>query len=275
VAVRKNQKPSRGSQAVVIFWLVFIIVVIGIFLANREAIERNFDLLKRRLTSAPVQEELPLTVTEEKGGEGADETPPDVTIVEEPAETEPAETEPTETGPGVTEPGAESQPPAQNTQPPVPAQPPRTQDQPQPPKPAETRDRNIYFTQIDNDGQILRSRVIRKIAVSDNPMQDALNALLAGPTPEESNRGIISLIPSNTRILSTFIRGSTAYISFNEDFQFNTYGVEGYAGQIRQIVWTVTEFPTVSDVQILIEGKRIDYLGEGIWIGSPVNRDSL
>jgi spore germination protein GerM len=106
-------------------------------------------------------------------------------------------------------------------------------------------------------------------------MQDALNAIFAGPTAEEVSRGILNLIPQNTRILSAVVRGNTAYISFSEDFLFNTFGVEGYVAQLRQIVWTVTEFPNVNDVQILIEGRRMDYLGDGIWIGSPISRQSF
>jgi len=106
-------------------------------------------------------------------------------------------------------------------------------------------------------------------------MRDSLNVLLMGPSVEELNRGIINLIPQNTRILSAAIRGDTAYINFSEDFLFNTHGVEGYVAQLRQIVWTVTEFSNVSDVQILIEGRRLDYLGEGIWIGSPISRASF
>jgi spore germination protein GerM len=106
-------------------------------------------------------------------------------------------------------------------------------------------------------------------------MLDALNILLQGPTTEEQRRDLVSLIPSGTRILSATVRGSTAYISFSEDFQYNTYGVEGYAAQLKQIVWTATEFPNVTDVQILIEGRRVDYLGEGIWIGSPISRETL
>jgi spore germination protein GerM len=106
-------------------------------------------------------------------------------------------------------------------------------------------------------------------------MLDVLQVLLRGPSLEEQQRDLISLIPQGTRVLSATVRGDTAYISFSEEFQFNTYGVEGYAAQLRQIVWTVTEFSTVTDVQILIEGRRVDYLGEGIWIGSPINRDSL
>ena len=106
-------------------------------------------------------------------------------------------------------------------------------------------------------------------------MQDVLNTLLIGPTADELNRGLLNLIPQNTRILTATVRGSTAYISFSEDFLFNTFGVEGYVAQLRQIVWTVTEFSNVSDVQILVEGRRLDYLGEGIWIGSPISRQSF
>jgi spore germination protein GerM len=106
-------------------------------------------------------------------------------------------------------------------------------------------------------------------------MLDVLRVLLQGPSPEEQQRDLISLIPQGTRVLSATVRGDTAYISFSEEFQFNTYGVEGYAAQLRQIVWTVTEFSTVKDVQILIEGRWVDYLGEGIWIGSPINRDTF
>jgi spore germination protein GerM len=137
------------------------------------------------------------------------------------------------------------------------------------------RDRTVYFTQVDREGTILRSKAARNIPASDSPMLDALNALLQGPTAEEQRRGLVSLIPSGTRILSATVRGSTAYISFSEEFQYNTYGVEGYAAQLKQIVWTVTEFPNVRDVQVLIEGRRVDYLGEGIWIGSPISRDDL
>jgi len=267
-ATRKNnKKKSHGSQAVVIFFLVFVIVIIGVFLANRETIKKNFTLFKTRLTAPAGTEEL-LTEEEERPAEP-------VVLIQPPAVQEkPPAAAPTEPAPK-----------PQTTQPERPAiqQTPRpqtpTQAEPRPqtttPAPAQTRDRSIYFTQINNDGQILQSKVTRRVTVSDSPMQDALNVMFAGPSAEELNRGILSLIPANTRILSATVRGSTAYISFSEDFLFNTFGVEGYVAQLRQIVWTVTEFQNVNDVQILIEGRRMDYLGEGIWIGSPISRQSF
>jgi len=128
---------------------------------------------------------------------------------------------------------------------------------------------------VDRGGSILRVKVNRRLPVSDSPMTDVIQALITGPNGDETGKGLISLIPPATRILYATVRGDTAYINFSEDFQYNTYGVEGYAGQLRQIVFTATEFPNVRYVQILVEGRRLDYLGEGIWIGSPINRDML
>jgi spore germination protein GerM len=136
-------------------------------------------------------------------------------------------------------------------------------------------ERPIYLMKVDTTGAILWTRVKRDLPASDSPLQDVLESLIKGPSAAEEKQGLISLIPAASRILYATVRGGTAYVSFSEDFLFNTYGVEGYAGQRRQIVLTATEFSNVNDVQILIDGKRIDYLGEGVWIGSPVGRNML
>ena len=226
-------------------------------MANASTIQKNFNLFKTRMTVSPAAEE---EIT-------AEEDPP-ISVVIEPSP-KPAVT--IEQKPQTTEAEKKPQPekkPADEKQTKPPA--PKEKE-----KPVQTRDRAIYFANVGSDGQILHSKVTRKIPVSDSPMQDALNAILAGPTAEELSRGLLNLIPKNTRILSATVRGNTAYISFSEDFLFNTFGVEGYVAQLRQIVWTVTEFQNVKDVQILVDGRRMDYLGEGIWIGSPISRQSF
>ncbi|GHV84764.1 hypothetical protein AGMMS50230_03720 [Spirochaetia bacterium] len=143
------------------------------------------------------------------------------------------------------------------------------------PNQTKTVERLVYLMKVDNTGTILWTKVKRDLPASDRPLQDVMESLMRGPSTEEEKQGFISLIPKNVKILNAVVRGSTAYVSFSEDFLFNTYGVEGYAGQRRQIILTATEFNNVKDVQILIDGKRIDYLGEGIWIGSPVSRNML
>jgi len=229
-------------------------------MANAPTIQKNFNLFKTRMTVSPAAEEE--TTTEED---------PSISVVIEPA---PKPSVNIEQKPQTSEPAKNQseKKPADDKQ-----TKPSTQKEKEKPvqPPVQTRDRAIYFANVGSDGQILHSKVTRKIPVSDSPMQDALNVLLAGPTAEELSRGLVNLIPKNTRILSATVRGNTAYISFSEDFLFNTFGVEGYVAQLRQIVWTVTEFQNVKDVQILVEGRRMDYLGEGIWIGSPISRQSF
>ncbi len=159
---------------------------------------------------------------------------------------------------------------------PKPAAPKPAKPQPQAEDRAATRDRTLWFVRVDDDGIIARTKTVRSLSVSDAPLLDALSALIAGPTEAEKQKGLSSLIPAGTRLLSAIVRGDTAYLSFSEEFQFNSYGIEGYAAQLRQIIWTATEFSNVKTVQILIEGRRVDYLGsEGIWIGGPIGRESL
>jgi spore germination protein GerM len=270
----KKQNTQRKKPLGFLFWLVFIIVIVGLFAANRELITRNvqktglFDRLLNRETQvddispetdSEIVETPPIDVAPEENNSVAVVIPPDEnteTPDEEISTNLPAKT-------------------IEPANPPVAVNPPVIQN---PPKetPAEvTRSRNLYFMKVDNDGTIVRTQVSRSLAISNSPMMDVLDILLQGPNADEKRKGLESLIPQGTEILSATVRGSTAYISFSEDFQFNIYGVEGYAAQLRQIVWTVTEFPNVNDVQILLEGRRIDYLGEGIWIGSPLSRETL
>jgi spore germination protein GerM len=135
------------------------------------------------------------------------------------------------------------------------------------------RTRSLYFIQLDAEGTILHSKVNRNLPRSDFPLTDVLQALLDGPSQEEQDQGIISLIPGGTKLLSVIIRLETAYINLSEDFLYTPYGSEGYTAQLQQLIWTATEFPTIKDVQLLIEGRKLDYLGDITWIGSPIGRD--
>lgn len=137
-----------------------------------------------------------------------------------------------------------------------------------------TRTATLYFVSIGADGSVNRQAVKRQLAKSDSPLTDAIKALLAGPVPGEKNA--MSLIPSGSKLIGASVKDGVATLNFNENFEFNTYGVEGSIGQLMQIVYTATEFSTVKSVQFLIEGEKKEYLGsEGQWIGTPLARSSL
>lgn len=133
----------------------------------------------------------------------------------------------------------------------------------------------ICFVAIDSEGTVIRKIVSRQVA-KDSPLTESLNALLSGPNALESKTGCQTLIPSGTKLYSAAVKSGTATLDFSEEFEINTNGVQGFLGQLMQIVYTATNFSTVQNVQILIEGEKKEYLGsEGVWIGSPLSRASF
>ncbi|TAH55804.1 MAG: hypothetical protein EWM51_00955 [Treponema sp.] len=139
-----------------------------------------------------------------------------------------------------------------------------------------TRKASLWFVKIDAEGTVSRIESHRTIPKSDSPMTDALNELFRGTTRAEQDKGLRSLIPQGTKLLSATVKDGVALINVSEEFQFTEYGIEGYLGQLAQVVYTATTFPTVKSVQFLIEGQRREYLGaEGIWIGTPLSRDKF
>ena len=140
-----------------------------------------------------------------------------------------------------------------------------------------TMELQLCFVQIDPDGSIIRKMIGRTVAKSDSPLTTAINLVLAGPdTTKSAERDCTSLIPTGTKLLVVRIQDGVAYLDFNENFEINPNGIEGYSGQLMQLVYTATTFSTVNSVQFLIEGQKKEYLGsEGQWIGSPLSRNSF
>lgn len=184
------------------------------------------------------------------------------------------------------------QPPVHEPEPPVttredkePEKPAATSAKPQPEKPENTGKpvQNAYttlqlcFVEIDPEGSINRKLIKRSVPKNDSPLTQAINLLLQGPdTTKSEEKNCTSLIPSGVKLLGVKISDGVAYLDFNDSFEINTNGVEGYNAQLMQIVYTATTFSTVNSVQFLIEGKKKEYLGsEGQWIGSPLTRNSF
>ena len=143
-------------------------------------------------------------------------------------------------------------------------------------KSSSTTELELCFVLIDGDGSVLRKPIKRAVPKSDSPLTTSINLLLKGPdTTKTAERNCMTLIPEGTRLISAKVQGGVAYLNFTEEFLFNGFGIDGQIHQLEQIVYTATAFPTVSSVQFMIEGKKQDYLSEGVWIGSPLSRASF
>jgi hypothetical protein len=264
----KNKKSPLWA---ILFWMVFFIVVILLFIIQLPAIRKTLQSTRfvERMTNRPVTDETdgePPPVVEERPADG-------VIFVEPPAAPEPPPVPSTDgTSTDGNAAGIPEDAPAADGA----ARRPAVETVPPPARPAaEARERAIYFVKIDDLGMVYTAPVKRSVTSSDSPLLDVLNLLLLGPTDTEQGQGFTSLIPDGVLVQNARVAGNTAVISFNENFMFNGYGAEGYVAQLRQIVWTATEFPNINDVQVLIEGRRIEFLGESIRIGRPISRDSL
>ena len=138
------------------------------------------------------------------------------------------------------------------------------------------RDARLYFVRLSDDGKVQLVPVPRRVLAVTSPLTDLLDELLAGPRPDEKRSGLVSLVPLGTKLFSAVVKEDVAYLNFNDAFRFNGYGMEGLTGQLKQLVFSVTEIGQVRRVQILIEGKQLDYLSpEGGYIGKPLGKENF
>ena len=297
---KKNKKnPSLGC----LFWIAFILLIIVIFFFNKANISTALEntgakeLLNKNtkgteLTSTNQNQVLPkintqqdsVTVTEDRSaktsGDGSKEiepAKPDTTATVPEVKTPDAkntdaknqaikkpDAKTTKTAPTSTD--KTSEPTAKKT----------TKQSVQKTPAIPSRKASLYFVSIDADGKVIREEVTREITQTDSPLSETINVLLKGTSSAESGKGLRSLIPEGTRLLSATVKDGVATINLSDEFQFNQFGIEGYLGQLAQIVFTATSFPTVKSVQFLVEGQRHEYLGaEGVWIGTPLDRDKF
>jgi spore germination protein GerM len=245
-----KRKKSKNAYIIPLFWVVFAGVIVLLFVINMPKIRQtvNATRLGEQIGMAPPDD--------------AGESVPEIEPVEPVAPAIKEEDYPSledalaHLNDAVTR--QESQSAAEN-----------------PVAPVEVRERSVYFMRMDANGLLVRTEEKRQMAHSSSPLRDTMNALLAGTTAAEEDRRITTLIPPGTMLLNAAMRGNTAVLNFNENFMFNSYGAEGYLAQLRQIIWTATEFPSVKNVQFLVEGQRIDFLGDNIRLDQPISRDDL
>ncbi len=140
----------------------------------------------------------------------------------------------------------------------------------------QTMTLKLFFMTINSDGSITRKEMSRIMKKSQSPLRDAINALIEGPDEAELKAGCRTLISKGTKLRGASVKDGIAVLNFSGEFEFNQYGIEGSLGQLQQIVYTATAFPTVESVLFLIDGEKKEYLSsEGVWIGSPLNRSNF
>ena len=101
----------------------------------------------------------------------------------------------------------------------------------------------------------------------------ALEALLAGPSEVEAAAGVTTAIPEGTRLLGVSIEDGVATVNLSAEYGSGG-GSLGMFLRLAQIVYTVTQFPTVEGVLFELEGQPVEtFSSEGIVLEGPQTRE--
>jgi hypothetical protein len=114
--------------------------------------------------------------------------------------------------------------------------------------------------------------VLRTVPETKGVARAAMNALLAGPKGAEleASPAMHSGIPDGTRLLDIAIADGTATVDLSPEYHGAKATFQGATAD-AQVVYTLTQFPTVKRVRILVEGasqggalERSDFQVTGI-----------
>ena len=97
--------------------------------------------------------------------------------------------------------------------------------------------------------------VTRVIPATSNLIEAALKELLKGPRPDTE---LFSDLNPQTEVNSITLEEGVATVDFSKDFLIYDGGVKGEENIIKQVVLTLTRFPEINEVRILVEGAEPD-----------------
>jgi germination protein M len=145
--------------------------------------------------------------------------------------------------------------------------------------PVETMGVKVYFM-LDDGGTEYRPGpflvpVYREIPYTQQVATAAVRQLIAGPTADEqaSVPGLSSAVPADTILLGITIEDGLARVNLSAEFEGGG-GTLSMAARLAQVVFTVSQFPTVREVEFLLDGRPVTiFSSEGIIMDHPVGRE--
>ncbi|SDF11821.1 GerMN domain-containing protein [Sporomusa acidovorans] len=110
---------------------------------------------------------------------------------------------------------------------------------------------------------------IHKVPVNSHPARTAIELLLAGT----KNPELVSVVPEGAQLRKLSVKDHIAYADFNEKLiKKNGGGSTSEILLVGAIVNTLTEFPDIQQVQILVNGKKIETISGHMDTSEPLSR---
>jgi len=125
----------------------------------------------------------------------------------------------------------------------------------------------VYYA--NEDGTKLVSEVKTKVVPGEDKYTTVMKQLIVGT----NEKGAVSIIPKGTKLHSVKVEKNIAYVDFSKELvkKFNG-GSAGELMLVGSIVNTLTEFPEIKAVQILVEGKEVDTIAGHMDTSEPFKR---
>lgn len=128
----------------------------------------------------------------------------------------------------------------------------------------------IYRPAADGSEKLLAE----KITMDDNGKSLPENALNTLITQKPANDKTTDVVPANTKVLGLKVdKDGTAYADFSKEIVKRGQGSYNEFMLTGAIVNTLTEFPEIKRVQILVEGKKVVTLGGHMDVEDPLERN--
>mgnify|MGYP000870533729 CR=1 FL=1 len=135
------------------------------------------------------------------------------------------------------------------------------------PKEPEEVQINVYYPKDDGMGLVAVSRTIH--TEKDDKYTAAMKSLLTGT----KDKGQTNVIPKKAKLRGVTVKDGMATVDFSKELQKNFSG--GSTGEemlVGSIVNTLTDFPEVQKVRILIDGAPVETLSGHMDLSEPLTR---
>lgn len=136
--------------------------------------------------------------------------------------------------------------------------------------------RRTVFYFKDSEGYLVP--VMKRIPWEDGIARTTIKNMIDSTELRESltNTGLQPLIPMGTEILGLSIDPETEIckIDFSKEIK-NVDSQKEEENLIKGVVYTLTEFPTIKEVQFMIEGQIVPVLKDTVAINSTIARENI
>ena len=126
----------------------------------------------------------------------------------------------------------------------------------------------LYFIG-DEEGRSLLVPEVRTISPTAEPEKAALRELIKGPVTE----GLQPVLPAKTTVRQLVIENGLAVVDLSQEAVRIDRGSWGEALVVWSLVNTLTKFPEVEAVRILIEGQPVETLAGHFDLSRPLRRN--